>query len=1382
MGNGGMGRVTVICPVNSWCFWSEKDLDHILGRFGTFIVERSGTDIDDALANLQPWKDNIYVIQQLIQNDVSSTKIRLFLRREMSVQYLIPSVVIEYIEQNGLYEEDGASSIDVKAIGFVTAGLVSGEAITPKHEAGRCAIRGNCGRPSLFSPELPCADNGLAKEPEDDVRKQLVVLCGPKWETGPICCESKQLDALSDNLQKANAFISACPACKENFYNLFCTFTCSPNQSLFINVTQTETNGDKVRVTELDQLVSDEYGSGFYDSCKDVKFGPTNGNSMTYIGGGAKSYTEFLAFLGKKNPPFGSPFQINFPDPKKYPEKGTGPLEMSPKKCNDEDESFRCACIDCPSVCPKLPEVTEAGSCYIGILPCLSFGAILTYGVLMTLLATAIFGHIAWTKHNRRKSERLRLLQDATPSDDEDEGDMIHNNAMYDRPQRNYWINTVCDRAFSQLGFAAAKFPAITIFVSVLFVGILSLGWIKFDIETNPARLWVSPTSAAAQEKAFFDENFGPFYRTEQVFLVNDVNPAGNGPVLSYDTLKWWIEVEERISKLTGNMTGVSLNDVCFKPTGNACVVQSVAAYFDNDLKKVKQNTWKDDLQACVDNPVECLPKFGQPIDPKLVLGGNGDSNQASSASAIIVTWVLNNNAENSDEVARAMDWEESLKNALLDLQGEASSRGLRLSFNTEISLEQELNKSTNTDAKIVVISYIIMFFYASLALGSTTLSLHSVLRNPATFLVESKFSLGVVGILIVLMSISASVGLFSFAGIKVTLIIAEVIPFIVLAVGVDNIFLIVHEFERVNISHPDDMVEYRIAKALGRMGPSILLSAITETVAFALGAFVGMPAVRNFAVYAAGAVFINALLQVTMFVSVLTLNQRRADDHRADCFPCIQIKSAGVHLGQSNGNGYARSYEGQDEGSLQQFIRKTYAPVLLGKKMKVAIVVIFLGIFTAGISLIPEVALGLDQRVAIPDGSYLIPYFNDLYDYFESGPPVYFVTRELNVTERVHQQQLCSRFTTCEQESLTNVLEQERKRPNISYVASTAASWIDDYFRWLDPQAESCCVEKGKTCFAERDPAWNITLYGMPEGDEFINYLQKWVTSPTDEVCPLGGQASYADVIVIDAERQTIPASHFRASHTPLRSQEDFIAAYASARRISDGLKQSTGIDVFPYSVFYIFFDQYATIVRLTATLLGSALAIILAISSLLLGSVRTGAVVTITVIMVVVDIIGTMAVFNVSLNAVSLVNLVICVGISVEFCAHIARAFMFPSRAVMERAKNKFRGRDARAWTALVNVGGSVFSGITVTKLLGVFVLAFTRSKIFEIYYFRIWLALVVFAAAHALVFLPVALSLIGGDGYIDPESEGGLEEDLASRRYRAMLPDEDDSDDEY
>ena len=94
--------------------WSAEDLDHILGQYGAFIVERTGTDIDKALQNLQQWKANIYVIQQFIQNDVSSTKIRQILGKTMSVQYLIPAPVIQYIAQNGLYGIDGVPSYSQK--------------------------------------------------------------------------------------------------------------------------------------------------------------------------------------------------------------------------------------------------------------------------------------------------------------------------------------------------------------------------------------------------------------------------------------------------------------------------------------------------------------------------------------------------------------------------------------------------------------------------------------------------------------------------------------------------------------------------------------------------------------------------------------------------------------------------------------------------------------------------------------------------------------------------------------------------------------------------------------------------------------------------------------------------------------------------------------------------------------------------------------------------------------------------------------------------------------------------------------------------------------------------------------------------------------------
>ena len=65
--------------------------------------------------------------------------------------------------------------------------------LTEKHEAGRCAIRGQCGKQSFFGSELPCPDNDLAREPNEDTRKKLVDICGDAWSEGDVCCESAQV-------------------------------------------------------------------------------------------------------------------------------------------------------------------------------------------------------------------------------------------------------------------------------------------------------------------------------------------------------------------------------------------------------------------------------------------------------------------------------------------------------------------------------------------------------------------------------------------------------------------------------------------------------------------------------------------------------------------------------------------------------------------------------------------------------------------------------------------------------------------------------------------------------------------------------------------------------------------------------------------------------------------------------------------------------------------------------------------------------------------------------------------------------------------------------------------------------------------------------------
>ena len=57
--------------------------------------------------------------------------------------------------------------------------------------------------------------------------------------------------------------------------------------------------------------------------------------------------------------------------------------------------------------------------------------------------------------------------------------------------------------------------------------------------------------------------------------------------------------------------------------------------------------------------------------------------------------------------------------------------------------------------------------------------------------------------------------------------------------------------------------VKELIGRAIAEVAPSLLLTSMSETTAFLLGAISSMPAVRTFSLYAGVAVFFNFLLQV---------------------------------------------------------------------------------------------------------------------------------------------------------------------------------------------------------------------------------------------------------------------------------------------------------------------------------------------------------------------------------------------------------------------------------------------------------------------------------------------------------------------------------------
>jgi Niemann-Pick C1 protein len=154
--------------------------------------------------------------------------------------------------------------------------------------------------------------------------------------------------------------------------------------------------------------------------------------------------------------------------------------------------------------------------------------------------------------------------------------------------------------------------------------------------------------------------------------------------------------------------------------------------------------------------------------------------------------------------------------------------------------------------------------------------------------------------------------------------------------------------------------------------------------------------------------------------------------------------------------------------------------------------------------------------------------------------------------------------------------------------------------------------------------------MEGFPEGESFNRYLLEWLESPADDSCPLGGRQAYKPALSIDPA-SVVTASHFRTYHTPLRDQADYIHAFDAAYRIAGDLSKRTNQKIFPYSKFYIFFEQYAHIVGTMQEILGLGLAVVLIMTSLLLGSWRAGTIVTAVVGLTILSIIGVMSVWGI-------------------------------------------------------------------------------------------------------------------------------------------------------
>ncbi|WAR31827.1 PTC1-like protein [Mya arenaria] len=197
------------------------------------------------------------------------------------------------------------------------------------------------------------------------------------------------------------------------------------------------------------------------------------------------------------------------------------------------------------------------------------------------------------------------------------------------------------------------------------------------------------------------------------------------------------------------------------------------------------------------------------------------------------------------------------------------------ISVFTMDSYAEEFFGGVYGDIILIVYGFPVVLVYIIMALGKPNLTEHGVFLTLAA----------IVG---VILSAGACFGIglacgFLFGAPHQALI------FLLLAVGVDDAFVIITTWTRINKAHMRRPIEERVAITMQHAGVSVTVTSFSDLVAFACGISTQMPVLKSFCIYCSFGILFLFLMQSTLFPACLTLNQRRIEARRDALVPCIQ-------------------------------------------------------------------------------------------------------------------------------------------------------------------------------------------------------------------------------------------------------------------------------------------------------------------------------------------------------------------------------------------------------------------------------------------------------------------------------------------------------------